>query len=461
MHYLLNFREIPFSETITTDSTSQHQTSAESKIVNTSQTKSVQQVNARNQSVMTNPQTQPGMASPRVQSPMVFVSLTQPGNQQSTRGITRSEVVQRQNREIQVKNFQQQGQFIQTSQGNQSIQVQTVSQSQQYLTGELRGGQYQQHVVQVQQGPPQVQQGPPQVQQGPPPQLQQHQSTQIQENPQELDKELALNEKQIEENNRKIRLFQQMGIVSNVPQFQQMPQNVNLQQLQTAGINQVAQAQNFKLVNYNMNKGQTSVQQQRRQGFATDGSGLVGVDYVGSVRLPNTGIPPQQNSSVRTILFNSQNPGKVDVKFLENTGAPNRPVNEVKPQVITLSHNKPKTCVQTSQGQANLQSNNFQKSASQNIQTTRGNNPSTNNMSQNVSANQNWTKGTQSNDSLSGCTVIEGARVELKGGGKFEEGQIYVVKNKSGQEKKMIWTGKELVEMKQDVTQGITRLLDN
>ena len=44
-------------------------------------------------------------------------------------------------------------------------------------------------------------------------------------------------------------------------------------------------------------------------------------------------------------------------------------------------------------------------------------------------------------------TVIEGARVELKGGSGFEKGQAYLVKNKLGEEKKMIWTGTTLVEV--------------
>ena len=50
----------------------------------------------------------------------------------------------------------------------------------------------------------------------------------------------------------------------------------------------------------------------------------------------------------------------------------------------------------------------------------------------------------------SGSKVIEGARVELKSGGEFEKGQIYLVLSKStGEKKTMICTGKQLVELKE------------
>ena len=47
--------------------------------------------------------------------------------------------------------------------------------------------------------------------------------------------------------------------------------------------------------------------------------------------------------------------------------------------------------------------------------------------------------------------VLERAQVELKGGRTFEKSQMYIVRSKTGQEKKMIWTGKQLVELRSQI----------
>ena len=418
------FREIPFNETFSPDSTSHHQSTADTKFVNTGQSKTVH----------VNPGNQP---------PLVIVSLKQPGTPQMSKGLAQSQAYIRPNKNPNIQNYQQQP--VPTAQGNQPVQVQNISQGQSYQTGQLRGQQFQ-RVVQSQQP------------------LTQEQIPDIQESPEQLDEEIALNERQIEENTRKLLMYSQMAMVS---QTQQLPQNVNIQNVQTTGVNQggtLSQAQGFKILNYNVNKVQSPNQargntgiQSMGQGLTTDSGSLLGVDYVGSLHLPNSGNTVQQsNSNFRTILVNSpQTQSKVDVKFVDNTGAPNRTIQDAKPQVITLSNTRPKMCVQASQNQTYSQSSNFQRVTNQNIQTIRGSTPTSTNLSQTVPANQNWKMNSQNNNSLSGCTVIEGARVELKGGGKFEEGQIYVVKNKSGQEKKMIWTGGELVELKaKEITTG-------
>ena len=356
---------------------------------------------------------------------MVIVSLPQQGAQQS---LIQPQAFIRQSREAQVKNFQQQPQYVQSPQVNQAVQGVQLQNMQQNVAQGQQFQQQQQRVVQIQQPPAQTM-------------LLTHEE-------QIVDNEIAVTQKLIQENNKKLLMYQQqLGI--NVTNIQQLPQS--FQQVQTqAGINQspnTSYSQSLKFLNVNKVPVQT-------QGVSPSTTGnAVGLDYVGSMRFSNSSDSAQPNSNMRTILFNSgPNASKVDVQFLENNGTPNRPLQEAKQQVITLSNtsNRPKQCVQGGQAQTQSQSNNFQKMTNQNIQP-KGINPmspnvpqSNQNVSQSTPPNQSW-----NSDQKDGTTVIDGARVELKGGGKFEQGQIYLVKNKQGQEKKMIWTGKQLVELKE------------
>ena len=402
------FREIPFTEAYSTASTGhQYQTTGDTKVVNTGQSKTVH-------------------VNPGGQPPLVIVSMKQPGTPPMSRGVVPAQGYARQN----VQNFPKQVAAVPNMQGAQSATIPNMSPSQQFQTNQLRGQQFQQQIVQQRQPGPM-----------------QDQAVDSQGNPEQLDEEIALAQKQIEENKRKLLMYSQLGIVT---QAQQVPHNANIQQLQNAS---AQQAQGLKLVSYNTNKvpipgqgrGNVSIQSVS-QGF--------NADYVGSLHLPNSSNAMQQNK-LHSILVNNSPQGKVDVRLVNNnTGAPNRTTQEIKPQVITLSNTRPKMCVQQeSQNPAFSQSNNFQQIGNQNIPVIRGGNPASANMSQNIPANQNW-KSPPQNNSLTDCAVIQGARVELKGGGKFEEGQIYMVRNRSGQEKKMIWTGGELVNFKPNMVPG-------
>ena len=68
--------------------------------------------------------------------------------------------------------------------------------------------------------------------------------------------------------------------------------------------------------------------------------------------------------------------------------------------------------------------------------------------------NQNTETKDESKESSTDFPVIDGARVKLTSGGAFEEGLIYTVRNKKGQEHKMLWTGGELVMLTSDITAG-------
>ena len=72
-------------------------------------------------------------------------------------------------------------------------------------------------------------------------------------------------------------------------------------------------------------------------------------------------------------------------------------------------------------------------------------------LNQNVSQSAPSIQIIGNSDQKDFAAVIDGEKVELKGGGRFEQGQIYMVKNKQGQKKKMIWTGKQLIEMKESI----------
>ena len=469
------------------DSTTHFQSSAETRAVNTSQSKNVHHGSPRGPS--------PRIGSPRVgsprgqgQSPMVIVSMSQQGTQQN---VLQPQSLIRQSRELQMKNFQQQPKYVQSTQVNQGVQgvqlqspqlnrvVQGVqstqanlgvqgAQTQQANRGVqgvqtpqgnrgVQGGQQQamqQNIAQVQAQQFQQQQqqqrvlqlGQPQIVQQP-----QGQTLLITSEEQKVDSEIAATQRLIAENNKKLLMYQQLGI--NVTNVHQLP---NFQPIQTpAGITQtgISQSPNapygqtMKFINVD------KVPMQPQGVSQGTSANALGIDYVGSMRFSNSGNSTQPNNTMRTILFNSaQNPGKVDVQFLDNGGMPNRPLQETNQQVITLSNNsnRQKSCVQGQGVQG--QTNNFQKMANPNIQP-KGVNPlmspnvpqSNQNVSQSTQPNQNW-----NSDQKDGTTVIDGARVELKGGGKFEQGQIYLVKNKQGQEKKMIWTGKQLVELKEN-----------
>ena len=309
-----------------------------------------------------------------------------PGNQPRSllvsRGVLPTQAYAMQN----VQNLQKQEDAVQ---GAHSVTTQNMSTSLQFQTGpltRLRGQQFQQRIVQQNQHTPM-----------------QDQAVDSLGNPEQLGEQIALAERQIEENRRKLLTYSPFQ-----GQTQHVPHNANIQQLQTA---KKEQAQVLKPVSYNMNK----------------------------MQIPN---------KVRGNVSKQSPQSNTDVKLANSTGAPKRTIQQTKPRVIAPSNKRRKMCVQqASQNHTLSQSNNFQQIGNQNIPVIKGSNPASANICPTIQTNQNGKTHPQ-NNSYTDWEVIPGKRVELKGGGKFEEGKIYMVNNRKGQEKKMIWKGGELVNFK-------------
>ena len=318
------------------------------------------------------------------------VSMKQPGSPMMSRGVVPTQVYARQN----VQKFPKQVHVaaVPNGHGGQSATSQKMSSSQQFQTGRLPFQLSQQQIVQQHQHTPL-----------------QNQAVDVQGNPKQLDEQIALAERQFEEYRRKLLMY------SPFPgQTQQVPPNANIQQLQTA---KKKQDEGLKPVGYSLNK----------------------------VQIPN---------KVRDNVITQSPQTKTDVKLANSTGAPNRTIQQTKPQVIAPSNKRRKMCVQhESQNHTFSQSTCFQQIGNQKIPVIKGSNPASANMCQTIPTNQNGKTHPQ-NNSFTDCEVIQGKRVELKGGGKFEEGKIYMVNNRIGQEKKMIWKGGELVNFKSTVVPG-------
>ena len=319
------------------------------------------------------------------------VSMKQPGSQMMSRGVVPTQVYARRN----VQNLPKQVHVaaVPNGHGGQSATNQNMSSSQQFQTGRFPFQLSQQRIVQQHQHTPL-----------------QDQAVDVQGNPKQLGEQIALAEGQFEENRRKL-----LSWYSQIQeQTQQVPPNANIQQLKTA---KKEQAQGLKPAGYNLNK----------------------------VQIPN---------KVRGNVSTQSPQTKTDVKLANSTGAPNRTIQQTKPQVIAPSNKRRKMCVQQESQNPTFSRSTFsQQIGNQNIPVIKGSNPASANMCQTIPTNQNRKTHPQ-NNSFTDCEVIPGKRVELKGGGKFEEGQIYMVRNREGQEKKMILKSGELVNFKSTVVSG-------
>ena len=330
--------------------------------------------------------------SPRNQPPsLANVSMKQLDSPLMSRGVLPTQVYARQN----VQKFPKQVHVaaVPNGHGGQSATNQNMSSSQQLQTGRLPFQLSQQRIFQQHQHSPL-----------------QDQAVVLQGNPKQLDEQIALAERQTEENRRNLLRYSPFPA-----QTQHVPHNANIKQLQTA---KQKQDNGLKPAGYNLNKVQ------------------IPIKVRDNVITPS----PQSNT---------------DVKLVNRTGAPNRTIQQTNSQVM-VSNKRRKLCVkQESQNPAFSQSTCFQQIGNQNIPVIKGSNPASANMCQTIQTKQNGKTHPQ-NNSFTDCEVTPGTveRVELKGGGKFEEGQIYMVRNRKGQEIKMIWKGGELVNFKSTVIPG-------
>ena len=306
-----------------------------------------------------------------------------PGNQPRSLLMSRGVLPTQANAMQNVQNLQKQEDNVQ---GAHSVTTQNMSNSRQFQTGpltRLRGQQLQQRIVQQHQHTPM-----------------QDQAVDSLGNPEQIGEQIALAERQIEENRRKLLMY------SPFPgQTQHVPNNANIKQLQMA---KKEQAQVLKPVSYNM-------------------------------------IPDKVRGNVST-----QSPqSKTDIKLGNSTDAPKRTIQQTKPRVIAPSNKRRKMCVQhESQNHTFSQSTCFQQIGNQKIPVIKGSNPASANMCQTIPTNQNGKTHPQ-NNSFTDCEVIQGKRVELKGTSMYKEGHIYLLRNhSSGQVKKMIWRDGKFVDFK-------------
>lgn len=182
--------------------------------------------------------------------------------------------------------------------------------------------------------------------------------------------------------------------------------------------------------------------------FNTPQQVLNNCDYMGTMRVPNSVNQPDQGARIRQILTQSQqgqSQRKVDVNFPDRNGAYQTNQNQKLPQGIQ-GHQK-------NQGiRPNILSHSQQRPQKpgsimqQPGQATPGN-PTTSTIQQSPVQVQTVSTNLSNPQSLVKTGVhmqkINKNNVVLEGGGQFEEGQAYVIRDRMGNARTMIWQNNE------------------